>query len=147
MRRPRWFFLAAGVAALALIAAACGGGEEPAIEGEVSGAVQVEIGDFFVNPSTEDAAAGSVTFEVENTGTQPHEFVVIQTDLAEGDLPLEGGTVAEAGAGLTIIDEIEPFSPGSTESLTVDLEAGAYVLICNVAGHYQSGMHTSFNVT
>jgi uncharacterized cupredoxin-like copper-binding protein len=31
--------------------------------------------------------------------------------------------------------------------LALDLEAGPYVLICNVPGHYESGMHAAFEVT
>jgi len=30
--------------------------------------------------------------------------------------------------------------------VTLDLAPGKYVLICNVAGHYQLGMHISFTV-
>ena len=31
--------------------------------------------------------------------------------------------------------------------LTVNLEAGAYALICNLPGHYAEGMVTEFTVT
>jgi uncharacterized cupredoxin-like copper-binding protein len=30
--------------------------------------------------------------------------------------------------------------------LTVDLAAGSYVLLCNLPGHYESGMRTAFDV-
>ena len=36
---------------------------------------------------------------------------------------------------------------GATEELTVDLEAGSYVLVCNIPAHYRQGMSTPFTVT
>ena len=37
-------------------------------------------------------------------------------------------------------------SAGETASDTFTLEAGEYVLICNIAGHYAGGMFTGFTV-
>jgi uncharacterized cupredoxin-like copper-binding protein len=45
------------------------------------------------------------------------------------------GNVDEEGEGVEHIDEIEGIPPGSSESLTVNLEAANYVLICNLPGH------------
>jgi hypothetical protein len=82
--------------------------------------------------------------------------VVIKTDLAADALPTsEEGAVDEAGSGIEVIGEIEEFEPGETQSATFDLEAGSYVLICNVVeeedgekeAHYKLGMRTAFTVT
>jgi uncharacterized cupredoxin-like copper-binding protein len=54
--------------------------------------------------------------------------------------------VAE-GDDFAPVDEIEDIEKGATPKLTIDLDAGSYVLICNVAGHYRQGMRTSFTVT
>jgi len=48
---------------------------------------------------------------------------------------------------LDLIDEQEDIAPSTTATLTVDLEAGSYILMCNVNGHYQQGMHAGFTVT
>ena len=53
-----------------------------------------------------------------------------------------------------LIDEIEPFAVGTRAAIALDLEAGAYLLICNIAeeedgtieSHYELGMHTAFTV-
>ena len=37
--------------------------------------------------------------------------------------------------------------PAPRQSLDVSLKAGSYVIICNLPGHYASGMHTAFTVT
>ena len=96
----------------------------------------------------------TVTFEATNEGPDDvHEFVVIATDLAITELPtIEDGSVDEAGEGLEVIGEIEAIPVGDTQSVTLDLEAGSYALICNIydadedEAHYQEGMRTSFTV-
>lgn len=91
------------------------------------------------------ATRGSVTFAVTNDGTVVHEFVILKTDIAEGALPAsadEPGKAEEVGH----VAEIEGIDPGTTKELTVTLEPGKYVLICNEPGHYAGGMHASFTI-
>lgn len=90
-----------------------------------------------------------MTFDVTNDAEQPHEFVVLKTDASEDQLPTdETGNVDEAGdPRIEVVDEIEDIEGGSTQSLTAGLDAGNYVLICNLPGHYSQGMHTTFTVT
>lgn len=115
------------------------------------GLVHVFVEQFQI--TGEDAApisippAGEVTFEVHNQGTITHEFVVIKTDLAEGELPLDGDVVDENGTGVDIVDQIDAIDPDGSQVLTVTLDAGNYVLICNIATHYSQGMHASMQVT
>jgi uncharacterized cupredoxin-like copper-binding protein len=115
--------------------------------------VDVTLGEWEVVASPGSVAAGKVYFRVTNNGpADPHEFVVIKSDLEPAALPVEEGKVPEDDVDL--IDEIEPFAVGSTGSITLELEPGAYVLICNIAeeengvleSHYGEGMRTSFTV-
>jgi hypothetical protein len=109
--------------------------------------VNVRVQEFAVIPDTTSAPAGEVTFTVTNTGPDDvHEFVVVKTDLAPESLPTEAnGSVDEVGEGIEPVDEIEDIAVGSTQSVTVDLEAGSYVLMCNIydeaekEAHYQQG--------
>ena len=48
--------------------------------------------------------------------------------------------------GVTHVDEVEDIAVGATESLTLTLEAGNYVVICNIPGHYLAGMHAALTV-
>ena len=113
-----------------------------------TGDVGVAEKDFEISLDSSSAPAGKVTFTVANAGPSVHEFVVFKTDLPEDQLPTDSkGDVDESGTGVTHIDEIEDIAAGSTDStLKVDLESGAYVLICNLPGHYGLGMHTAFTV-
>lgn len=112
---------------------------------------RVELSEFTVSVSPASVASGETTFSVENVGGVTHEFVVVKTDLDDGDLPTaEDGSVDEEGEGIEAVDEIEDIEAGSSGAVTVDLEPGSYVLFCNVVDgtqvHYQEGMHTSFTV-
>jgi uncharacterized cupredoxin-like copper-binding protein len=137
--------LVAAVLLAGLALSGCAGG---------GGNVGVRLQEFSVIPDKESVSAGEVTFEVENTGPEDvHEFVVIQTDLAPDALPTdENGVVEEEGEGMEVIDEIEDIPVGETQSITVDLDAGSYVLICNIwdeeeqEAHYSMGMRTAFTV-
>lgn len=119
--------------------------------------VKVGLTEFSVSVVPPKAKAGDVKFEVKNTGTETHEFVVVKTDLELTKLPLaEDGTVNEEGEGMKVVDEIEDIEKGTNRSLDVKLDAGKYVLICNVLNtkedgthemHYQLGMRAPFEVT
>jgi len=147
-----------GVCLLGLVA--CSSDEEPqttptsAATTAGGTTVDVTLQEFAVLPAESSAPTGSVTFDVTNTGPDDvHEFVVISTDLAPDALPTdELGAVEETGEGMEVVDEIEDIAVGSTQSVTVDLESGPYVLICNIydesekEAHYSEGMRTAFTV-
>ena len=114
--------------------------------------VNVTLQEFSVLPDPATAPAGDVTFHVTNDGPDDvHEFVIFKTDLAPDELPTaEDGSVDEAGEGVELIDEIEDIPVGESQDVTVTLDAGSYVLICNIVEsdevHYAMGMRTAFTV-
>ena len=93
-----------------------------------------------------EANAGYVTFVVSNIGTIGHEFLVVKTDIADGKIELAGDHFEEPSPGLEVVDEIGEYAVGETHSLTLNLEAGNYQLVCNLPAHYGAGMHISFKV-
>jgi uncharacterized cupredoxin-like copper-binding protein len=146
------------MAVLALAIAGCtASSSSPSADGDGGGAtdVAVSLQEWSILPDAESAAAGDITFTVTNDGPDDvHEFVVLRTDLDPGDLPVdEDGVVTEEGEGIEVIDEIEDIPVGETQELAVTLEAGSYVLLCNIwtedeaEAHYQMGMRTAFTVT
>lgn len=116
--------------------------------------VNVTLQEWAVVPDVESAQAGEITFAVTNDGPDDvHEFVILRTDLDPGDLPTDAtGAVDEAGTGIEVVDEIEDIPVGETQEVTVTLEAGSYVLICNIysadeqEAHYAEGMRIAFTV-
>lgn len=97
----------------------------------------------------DEVPAGTVSFEVANTGTLVHEMVVLPlaAGSSAGDRPVgsddrvsEAGALGEssktcgygAGPGIT---------PGGLGWVTLKLRPGAYELVCNYPGHYEAGMY------
>jgi uncharacterized cupredoxin-like copper-binding protein len=115
--------------------------------GDAPGTVGATLRDFKIELNKSSAPAGKVTFEVDNKGPSTHEFVVFKTDLAPDALPRDDiGDVAESDA-FAPVDELEDIEKGASPKLAVTLEAGDYVIICNVTAHYRQGMRTAFKVT
>jgi uncharacterized cupredoxin-like copper-binding protein len=150
-----------GLAAALLLgglAAGCARGPAPTAAGPTSPPpkptspapreVKLEMGEFFFKPSISSVPSGQVTFVATNTGKIEHELVVIKTDLPADALPVAEGKVNEEAAGISVIGEIEPeeLGPGKTATKTFTLAPGKYVLVCNIAGHYQAGMRAPFTV-
>ena len=106
--------------------------------------VKATLSEFAIALDSATVPAGEVTFEAENPGALPHELVVVRSDAAPDALPVDGAQVDESG--LDIVGRIAEFAAGSTEAGTFTLDAGTYILFCNVAGHYQGGMTTAFTV-
>lgn len=115
--------------------------------GNTQGKVNVTLGNFTIDMPT-TIKAGQVTFHVTNDDTSDtHEFVIFKSDLAPGKLPLDdSGNVNETAQGLTHIDEIPDMAPGDVKDLTLTLDPGNYVALCNLPGHYQAGMFIGFTV-
>ena len=83
-------------------------------------------------------------FTIANDGPSTHEFVVVQTDTAPGDLPVDGALVSEDG--IDVIGEAEDIAPSTTVDLVLTLDEGQYVIICNIEGHYSQGMNAGLTV-
>jgi uncharacterized cupredoxin-like copper-binding protein len=145
MRGIRWPMVAIGV--LLLSAAGCGDDDD-----DEGADVDVVVSEFIVDPSEDSVEAGEVTFAIDNQGSETHEFLVVEAASAD-DLPVDDdGAFDEEADG--VVDEVEDIEAGDTAELTLDLEAGDYVLLCNVVededgeaeSHFAEGMHADFTV-
>jgi plastocyanin len=98
----------------------------PAESGEEQ-TITASEGEMFIELSTEEVSAGSVTIEVSNDGSVTHDLVVER----DGE----------------DVDGTDSLAPGESASLTVDLEPGEYVFYCSIANHRASGMEVTVTVT
>jgi uncharacterized cupredoxin-like copper-binding protein len=97
--------------------------------------------EYTVTPRPSEVAAGRVAFKVRNAGAINHEFVVLRTNKKASEL-LKGNEADETGN----VGEIGDIPPGQTKTLSLNLKAGHYALICNLAGHYKAGQHADLTV-
>jgi uncharacterized cupredoxin-like copper-binding protein len=146
MNRVRGVLLLAG---LAMMAVGFGGAVTNVW---ADGEVDVVLSDFNIAVDPSSVSAGEVTFNATNTSAaEEHELVIVKTDVAHDAFTAKADNpnqVDEEAAG-ELIGEIEPedLQPGASDSATFNLSEGNYVLLCNVPGHYQLGMHVAFAVT
>jgi uncharacterized cupredoxin-like copper-binding protein len=79
-------------------------------------------------PSKITVARGeTVTFQIKNSGTVDHEFMI--------------GPAADAFADKSGTPEIDAITGGGTKSLTFTFDGpGPYAFACHEAGHFEAGM-------
>ena len=99
-------------------------------------------------PADTTLPAGNTVFVDENQSSIPHEFVLFKTDIPADSLPLDSaGNVPEDAKSLEdVLDSGSDIPPGHTRLLAASLAPGHYVLVCNLPGHYKSGMHVDITV-
>ena len=116
-----------GAFAIGVLVCAAGGSLTPAAKAQTSStaaAIEVKLSEYKIDmPKT--VPAGSTTFEVTNTGKEPHNFEI------EGN-----GIEKRVGA----------LKPGETKTLLVELKPGTYEVYCPVPGHKSHGMSLDLTV-
>ena len=132
--------LAAAVAVFAIVAAACGA---PADTSETP-SLYVDMSDYKIASDHPTIAAGHVVIGIRNHASTAHELKVIKTDLAADQLPVDAATAKVTEDGK--VGELLNIVGGASRKLVLELTPGKYVLICNVAGHYQLGMRAALEV-
>ena len=112
--------LVAGFLSTCLLASGCGGGDDGSTADKSADGVLRVVGldtqDFHADSYM--ATAGEVTVEFSLAGFQAHTLVI---EGREGELRL-------------VVEN------GGTDTGTITLEPGRYILYCDIAGHRQSGM-------
>ena len=109
--------------------------------------IDVSLLEWQVQPVPDTVIAGSASFDVSNAGGTIHNFRVLRTDLAADALPIANSAVDEESPDVEVVGSSATIQVGASQYVPADLTAGAYVLICNVPGHYQNGMNVGFQVT
>jgi hypothetical protein len=140
-------------------AAASGSAAEAACDpvGDGGGTpVAVTLGEWKVEVDKAEAPAGKVTFTISNEGAEPHELVVVKADSIDDLKVVDGKVDEEALPKGAFIGEVEAFPSGEDCKGTFELDAGKYILFCNIVedvesgaheSHFEEGMHTTFTVT
>jgi uncharacterized cupredoxin-like copper-binding protein len=109
--------------------------------------VQVHLIDLTIELSTDQAKAGTVTFQVSNhTEALEHELLVVKTNLPLDALPYDQEKDEIEEDRLNVLGEVEDLYPGESVTLTLEIAAGQYILLCNKAHHFKAGMAHRFTV-
>ena len=117
------------LAAVALLAAGCGGNDRPGgtVTTPAGGSVPVTAKEYSFDPSTIVVeGAGTLRLTLDNRGSLAHNIKV------ERDGRVLGGTPS--------------FPAGESKSATVRLAAGQYDFVCTVGDHAELGMKGKLEV-
>lgn len=114
--------------------------EDPSVGNGVDGMKMV------VEPAT--VKAGKVTFQATNESQGlVHEMILIKAPDDGKPLPYDVKADKIDEAGIHSLGEVSERDPGQAGTLTVDLQPGKYLLLCNQSGHYKGGMWTMVTAT
>ncbi len=75
--------------------------------------------------------------------------MLFKTDRPADNLPLKPAGTADEDSDLleAVVDSGSALAPGETRLLTANLDAGHYVLVCNLPpDHYKAGMRLDITV-
>ncbi len=109
------------------------------------GSVAVTLSEWAVKPASASVKAGKVDFKATNSGSTPHELVVVKTDVAHDKLEKNSSGIVDE-TKYKPLGRTKQLDGSKSEELELDVTAGKYVLLCNIAGHYDLGMHVAFTV-
>lgn len=98
---------------------------------------------------------GTVSMLVVNTGVRPHELVVLPLGAGQGVGQRPAGADGKIDEAGSLGEASRTCSAGSGDGIaagaagwtTLTLRSGRYELVCNLPGHYTSGMYTELDVT
>jgi uncharacterized cupredoxin-like copper-binding protein len=116
--------------------------------------IPVKLSEFVIKPELKAVAAGKVTFQAKNVGTEKHEMVIVRVPDGAQLPTKDDGSVDEAAIPKADkFGEVANVKPKKAKKLKAKLPLGDYVLFCNnidhekdgtTVSHYAEGMHTTF---
>lgn len=126
---------------------ACGGSKDkPSAAKLPAGTVTVKQWSVTLNKAS--FAPGKYRFAIKNEGSIPHELIAVRTDLPIADLPMTAtGDVNEDDPALPNVTDGDDIAVGATQMRVINLSTpGTYIFMCNLPGHFKSGMHEVITV-
>ncbi len=92
--------------------------------------------------------AGTITFNVQNdSNSYLHEMLVVKVNDYHDGMPYDMHKVGLVEDKIEALGEVAELTPGKSGQVTLDLQPGKYLLLCNQPGHFEEGMFTRLIIT
>ena len=106
------------------------------------------MGMMSIRADKTNVKAGQVTFDATNwSRSVVHEMLVVAVDSPDAPLPYDFNKQTIVEDQVKMLGETDELQPNASKSIELTLAPGNYLLVCNVPGHYASGMVVPFTVT
>lgn len=106
-------------------------------------------------PMWTQVRAGTVTLDLVNRGTMPHELLVYplaagqvagQRTVGANDRVSEDGVLGEVAPVCDQPGDVDGIAAGNAGRVSLQLQPGRYEIVCNLPGHYRAGMFATLVV-
>lgn len=122
----------------------------PALAGSIIKVIESGEGGGSMTLRTDQSTikAGETTFMVHNDAvTEEHEMVLVKLKSADQSIVVDTTKHRINEKKLKSLGEVAELKPGNDGELKTELTPGSYILLCNIKGHYEAGMHAMLTVT
>lgn len=120
------------------------------------GKLNVTLDEWSITLDKTSLPEGPIEFTIKNDGEKQHEFIILRTDIAPGELPTNDDGSADLDApDLDELQTVDELDDGDETGRTYTLDAGKYVFIDNTVveengekvSYYDQGMRVGFTIT
>jgi hypothetical protein len=125
------------------------GGLNPSTDDEEEMTVlSVETTDIGLSVGQSTLRSGKIRLEIKNEGISPADFFVLKTDMRAAALPLDADGEIDTGAdGIEVLETIDGIAPGDTETVTIELDSGHYVMLSDTEEPHVPGLGADITVS
>ncbi|MGI8610288.1 MAG: sulfocyanin-like copper-binding protein [Candidatus Dormibacteria bacterium] len=108
---------------------------------------KISLTEFKITGAAATYPVGKTDVTITNNGGVDHELLVFKSDLTADKYPVDdNGKINEEGAGINKVSDGDNVAAGKSQTRTLDLTAGTYLFVCNLPGHFKSGMYSVVTV-
>jgi len=113
------------------------------------GVLAIELakdGPYAITAPDTFSADGEISLQVKNNAALIHNLRVLRTDLSADSLPTNDQAMVDIESAGEVVFASDDLQNGGEEETNLSLDAGTYVLFCNIPGHYQLRMYKAITI-